>query len=307
MLCHVSHPKSALCTRRLTFTDDSIAVFSLQSASLTSCQPLSGQRDRPLLKMSKPKPPGFRKLSCSECRNGKSLGFEFSMAFQPIINTETGQVYAYEALARGPEGQGAGWVFQHVNAENLYRFDQTCRVKAIGLAAELSLPGYLSINFMPNAVYRPELCIRTTLEAAERFGFPLERIMFEFTENEKIQSIEHITGIIEYYQKTGFITAIDDFGAGFSGLNLLADLQTDVIKIDMYLIRNIDTDRARQAIVRSIVHCCQELSIQVIAEGVETEAEWLCLRQLGITLYQGYLFAVPTFEALPATHIPSSG
>ncbi len=257
--------------------------------------------------MTPPKPRGFRKLGCSECLKASHLGFEFSMAFQPIINTQTGTVYAHEALARGPEGQGAGWVFQHVNADNLYRFDQTCRVKAIGLAAELKLPGYLSINFMPNAVYRPELCIRTTLEAAERFDFPLERIMFEFTENEKIQSIEHITRIVAHYQKTGFITAIDDFGAGFSGLNLLADLQTDVIKIDMYLIRNIDSHPARQAIVRSIVSCCQELSIQVIAEGIETEAEWHCLRQLGITLYQGYLFATPEFEALPAIHIPSKG
>lgn len=255
---------------------------------------------------SKPKPPGFRKLGCSECLKATGLGFEFSMAFQPIINTQTAEVYAYEALARGPEGQGAAWVFQHVNADNLYRFDQTCRVKAIGLAAELKLPGYLSINFMPNAVYRPELCIRTTLEAAERFGFPLERIMFEFTENEEIKSIEHITGIIEHYQKTGFITAIDDFGAGFSGLNLLADLQTDVLKIDMYLIRNIDSNRARQAIVRSIVNCCHELSIQVIAEGVETLAEWSCLQQLGISLYQGYLFAVPAFEAIPDIYIPCS-
>ena len=256
--------------------------------------------------MSQSKPLGFRKLGCRECRNGEGLGFEFSMAFQPIVNTQTGEVYAHEALVRGPEGQGAGWVFQQVNAHNMYRFDQSCRVKAISLAASLGLPGYLSINFMPNAVYRPELCIRTTLEAAEQFGFAIERIIFEFTESEKIQDFEHLKNIIQHYQATGFTTAIDDFGAGFSGLNLLANLQTDALKIDMQLIRHIDADPVRRAIVRSIVQCCRELSIRVIAEGIESAAEWRCLQDMGIELHQGYFFARPAFEAIPDVQYPQN-
>lgn len=107
------------------------------------------------------------------------------MAFQPIVNTSSRTVFAQEALVRGLNNESAGRIFESVNEDNRYRFDQSCRVKAIQLAAHLGVPSLLSINFMPNAVYRPELCIRTTLEAAEVFGFPVNRIIFEITEGEK--------------------------------------------------------------------------------------------------------------------------
>ena len=92
-------------------------------------------------------------------------------------------------------------------------------------------------------------------------------------------------------------TAIDDFGAGFAGLNLLADFQPDIIKLDMDLIRGIDQSRPRQAIVRGTVAMCEELGIQVIGEGVETADECSALHDLGIHLMQGYLFSRPLFES----------
>lgn len=97
----------------------------------------------------------------------------------------------------------------------------------------------------------------------------------------------------------GFKTAIDDFGAGHSGLNLLAEFQPDCIKLDMALTRNIDKDRVRRAIVRGIMGTCRELKMEVIAEGVETQGECLALQDEGITIFQGYLFAKPGFEHLP--------
>ena len=97
----------------------------------------------------------------------------------------------------------------------------------------------------------------------------------------------------------GFVTALDDFGAGYAGLNLLADLQTDLIKIDMCLIRDSDSHAARQAILRGVLGIARDLQVDVIAEGVETTAEFEALRAMGITLFQGYLFAKPLFEALP--------
>jgi len=96
----------------------------------------------------------------------------------------------------------------------------------------------------------------------------------------------------------GFLTAIDDFGAGFPGLNLLADLQPDIIKLDMALIRNVDTDRARRSIVAAMVTATNDLGIRVIAEGIETAQEFAALRDLGIDLMQGYHFAKPAFQAL---------
>ena len=97
----------------------------------------------------------------------------------------------------------------------------------------------------------------------------------------------------------GFTTALDDFGAGFAGLGLLADFQPDLIKLDMELVRGVEGSRARQVIIAGIMHIARELDITVLAEGVETEAEFTVLKSAGITLFQGYLFARPGFETLP--------
>lgn len=237
-------------------------------------------------------------LACAECAKGIGLGFEFSMAFQPIVNLKTREIFAYEALARGSKNEPARWIFDQVHEGNLYRFDQSCRTKAIKLASELAMPTFLNINFMPNAVYRPELCIRTTLAAAEAYGFPIERIVFEITESERVQDLEHLRDIVEYYRERGFKTAIDDFGAGYAGLNFLSEIRTDIIKLDMALIRNIDTDKVRQSIIRGVLQVCEELKTTVIAEGVETAAELAVLESFGIELFQGYYFARPAFEEL---------
>ncbi|MCB5161093.1 EAL domain-containing protein [Marinomonas algarum] len=241
-----------------------------------------------------------RPLGCKACASGEALGFDFTMAFQPIVNIRTKTVFAQEALARGLNNESAFHVFQHVNDNNRYRFDQTCRVKAIKLAAQLNIQqdSFLSINFLPNAVYKPELCIRTTLNAAEEFAFPKEKIIFEFTENEQITDSQHLESIIRHYQQQGFLTATDDFGSGFNGLNQLADLTTDITKIDMVLVRDIDKDEKRQIIVRNLVNLFRDLRMIVVAEGVETQAEYHTLRDMGIELFQGFYFAKPSFESL---------
>ena len=222
------------------------------------------------------------------------------MAFQPIVEISTGNVFAHEALVRGPLGQGANTILSVVDDTNRYAFDQLCRVKAIELAAALGLPkegAYLSINFMPNAVYEPRACIRLTLDAAERTGFPLDRLIFEFTETEKLD-VAHVLNIMANYKRTGFKTAIDDFGAGNAGLLLLARYQPDIVKIDMELIRGIDMDPVKRSIVRHILQLLRELSIVPLCEGVETRGELEVIRDLGVSLVQGYLLAKPSFEAL---------
>lgn len=239
----------------------------------------------------------FRPLGCAECASGSALGFDFSMALQPIVQASTRSLFAQEALARGTDGSSAASVFTHVNDNNRYRFDQACRVKAIKLASELNVDSMLSINFMPNAVYKPELCIRTTLHAAKEYAFPVNRIIFEITEGEQIQDHAHLRDIILHYQAVGFLTAIDDFGAGYSGLNLLAEFQPDLVKLDMALIRDIHQKKSRQAIVRGIMLVCAELDIQVIAEGIEVYEEFAALRDFGVDLFQGYYFARPSFES----------
>lgn len=245
------------------------------------------------------KPSDYQELSCKQCLENIELGFDFTMAFQPIIDCSTKQVFGYEALVRGLGNESAFSIISQVTDKNRYRFDQLCRIKAISLAAKLEIKSMVSINFLPNAVYRPERCIRTTLEAAKTYNFPVEQIMFEFTEVEKVEDTQHISRIVEYYNKLGFKTAIDDFGSGYSGLNLIADFQTDIVKLDMELIRNINNDPRRQIIVKNNMLMFEQLGIIVLAEGIETEGEMQFLRDIGVNLMQGYYFAKPGFESLP--------
>lgn len=239
--------------------------------------------------------------ACQGCGEGSRLDFEFKMAFQPIVQISSQSVWGYEALVRGPEGQGAGWVLDKVNDQNRYRFDQACRVKAISSAGQLfeGRPYTLSINFLPNAVYEPAACIRASLIAADRAGLARQQLMFEFTENEMLD-VAKIKHIVEEYKKFGFITALDDFGSGHAGLNLLAMFQPGLIKLDMDLIRGIDTSPVRRSIVSAMVMVGRDLGIKLLAEGVETAEEAATLRAAGIDLMQGYHFAKPAVEALPA-------
>jgi blue light- and temperature-responsive anti-repressor len=118
------------------------------------------------------------------------------------------------------------------------------------------------------------------------------------TEGELIRDQLSFAQALIRYRATGLRLVIDDFGAGYSGLNLLADFQPDVIKLDMHLVRNIDSKGPRQAIVRALIQACVDLGIELVAEGVETEAEYRWFKRVGVTLFQGFLFGRPTFEAL---------
>lgn len=241
-------------------------------------------------------------MGCDACKHGLESSIDFTMAFQPIIDAEQRSVWGYEALIRGPNGEVAQHVLDQVTDETRYAFDQCCRITAIELAARLFPPlnrPVLSINFLPNAVYEPAACIRVTLNAALKNRFPVDRIMLEVTESEKVEDPAHIQKIITHYKKRNLITAIDDFGAGYAGLGLLADFQPDLIKLDMHLIRGIEADAGRRTIVTAITMAAQQLGVTVLAEGVETEAELEVVRELGISLVQGHLFARPAVEALP--------
>jgi EAL domain-containing protein (putative c-di-GMP-specific phosphodiesterase class I) len=237
------------------------------------------------------------KPRCQACRIEVSLP-AITMAFQPIIDIERAEVFAYEALVRPPNGGTAADVLGQIGPEMRYAFDQLCRVTAIDQAARLGMETLLSINFLPNAVYQPAACLQKTFEAAERAKFPLHHLMFEVTENEPARDVGHLQSIFAEYRRHGMITAIDDFGAGHSGLNMLADFQPDVLKIDMALTRAIGHDAVRYEITRAIVALCHTLHISVVVEGVETIEEAVTLRGLGVRLFQGYLFAKPMIGQL---------
>ncbi|MBD3894875.1 EAL domain-containing protein [Halomonas sp. ML-15] len=226
------------------------------------------------------------------------LPFDFTMAFQPIVDIESASIVTYEALVRGPGGESAYSIISKVTDDLLYRFDQACRVRAIELASRLGMQERLSINFMPNAVYEPQACIQATLEVSRRVGWPTDRIVFEITETEMVKDRMHLRGIIDAYRSMGFTTAIDDFGNGYANLDLLTDLRPDKLKIDRELVMNCHEDPRRQAILRAVHGLAGELDVGLIAEGVELREEALWLARLGISSQQGFYFARPALESL---------
>ena len=247
--------------------------------------------------------------ACQGCQTGQPLDFDFTMAFQPIVDLSAARIWGYEALVRGTQGEGAGQILARVTDENRYKFDQAARVKAIEMAGRL-LPNddsRLSINFMPNAVYEPKACIKASLAAADRVRLERARLMFEFTENERMPDVAHVQRIVSEYKRIGFITALDDFGAGYAGLSLLAKFHPDLIKIDMELVRGIGSEPAKQIIIAGIIAVAEALRITVLAEGVETELEARVLFEAGIPIQQGYYYAKPAIGILPgAAHLGGS-
>ncbi|HZQ45041.1 MAG TPA: EAL domain-containing protein [Acidobacteriaceae bacterium] len=224
------------------------------------------------------------------------------MAFQPIVDIRRRTIFAYEALVRGTEQESATDILGQVTEDTRAAFDQSCRIKAMILAQQLGIAdqgALLSVNFMPGTHYSAADCFQRTVQAAEWTGFPLTSLMFEISEMESLKDTERLSAIATEYRRHGLTVALDDFGAGNSGLNLLADIDVQVIKLDGRLVRGIDSQPRAQEIVRSTAAMANRLGIQIVGECIETRAELDILLSCGITLLQGYLFAKPTFESLP--------
>ncbi|HEY0307364.1 MAG TPA: EAL domain-containing protein [Acidobacteriaceae bacterium] len=228
----------------------------------------------------------------------------FTFAFQPIVDAATRCAWSQEALIRGASNEPAYQILQQVPPEHFHQFDQQARLKAIELAASLEIGCNLNLNFPPQCLHLFPGSILEILKAARVVNLSAERIVLEVTEQEAIRDPADFAGLINEYRGYGLRLAIDDFGAGSSGLNLLADFQPDQIKLDMKLVRNIDRNGPRQAIVRAVLQVCLDLGIDVIAEGIETAEEYSWLAREGVQYYQGYLFARPAFEAFATVHYP---
>ena len=179
------------------------------------------------------------------------------------------------------------------------RFDEVCRSKAIYLARRLHIPNQLNLNLSAESIFEIDLSIQTTFQASIHSGIPVENIIFEVLEMESLTDQRNLLQYLRLIQDFGFTTAIDDFGAGYSGLKLLAEYQPNYIKLDRFLIGNIHQDFVRQSVFAGVKRICEQLAIEIVAEGVENAGEYHWLREAGISFFQGYYFARPAFEALP--------
>ena len=221
------------------------------------------------------------------------------IVFQPLVDVLKGEIYGYECLMRGLRADGSvvgpeTLLEQAKNANLLFNLDRLAREMALHQAVAAQVQGRISINFLPTAIYNPEMCLRDTVSWAQKLGIDPARIMFEVVETENVKDFTHLKSILDFYRKKGFKTALDDMGSGYAGLNLLAELLPDLIKIDRSLIQNIHQLPIKQSIVSALTAISKANNIEILAEGVETEAERDYLMDQGISKMQGYLFGKPS-------------
>jgi len=233
------------------------------------------------------------------------IGFEFSFAFQPLVDIRKREVVSYKALVRGPNGESSDSVLAQVPRHSFPTFDEICCRKAISLASRLKIPTKLNLNLSEARFYAVDRNISATFLAALQNKMPVENIIFEVTESENVIDQRNLLQCLQILRDFGFKTTIKGFGTGYSSLKLMMEYQPDYIKLDRDMIMNIHLDYVKQSLYSGIARICNRLSIEIVAEGIETLDEFRWLRDEGVRIFQGYYFARPTFEALPkvASHI----
>jgi EAL domain-containing protein (putative c-di-GMP-specific phosphodiesterase class I) len=254
-------------------------------------------------------PSFLRRQRRSSAHPRESFDVPIRMAFQPIVDLRGNAVFAYEALLRGEHGEPAATIMRQVTEENRFAFDNACRKQSVIQASELCIqdvPASLSVNVCPCVVDSPDACIERTLDIADHLHFPVSKLILEITEHERLHDYVYLNHLVEKFRGYGIRTAIDDFGAGPAALATLEEIETDIIKLDMALVRGVNKNPSNCKMVESILQLANRLSIQVIAEGVETEAEYRTLARMGVYLMQGYYFARPELARLPTWKAPET-
>lgn len=213
------------------------------------------------------------------------------MAFQPVVAWRERRIFAYEALVRSDEPSMKNPAHLLDAAERLGRLQdlgRSIRARVAEAAPEAPDGVKLLVNLHAVDLNDEELYAP---------GSPLSkiarRVVLEVTERASLHNTNNVVSAVARLKELGFQIAIDDLGAGYAGLTSFTQLEPEVAKLDMSLVRGIDGDARRRSVVRSMKTLCDELGMAVVAEGVETPAERDALTELGCDLLQGYLFAKP--------------
>lgn len=218
--------------------------------------------------------------------------------FQPIVHLQTRQIYGYEGLTRGPVNTvlySPTRLFEAATrAGRLAELDLMCRRAVITRFAQLGLPGRLFINVDPFSLVHEHFREGCTLAYVEQAGLNPSHLIIELTETHPVEDMQLMQQAMRHYREMGFRVALDDLGAGYSGLKLWSELRPDIVKIDRHFIQGVDQDRTKQQFVSTILKTATALGCRVITEGVETEREYATLRKIGVEMLQGYYFCRPT-------------
>lgn len=228
--------------------------------------------------------------------------------FQPVVDVKNSRIWGYECLMRGRKRDGAlvsaPKLLEWAGSENLkFMLDRVCREIHLENAGHLNFESdcRFLINFLPTAIYQPEYCLQTSLAAMRRSGLTPSQVIFEVVETEKVGDLAHLLRILDFYRRSGFGIALDDMGSGYSGLNILGDLNPDLIKIDREIVSKAIDSKSHFHICAALVKLGHDNGQMVLAEGVETEEEVALMQSLGVNLFQGYYFGKP--DPLPKTEI----
>lgn len=217
--------------------------------------------------------------------------------FQPIVRASNGAVEGYEALVRGPEGSPLyepAALFAHARSSgNLARLELEALEAAARAFGEQELPGRLFLNASPALATRHTEAFLNFARRAPRHGVSPERMVIEFTEGDKIHDHERMRQVAGSLRALGLAIALDDLGEGFSSLRLWKELAPEIVKIDKHFIQGIDSDPWKRQFLRAIQDIALAAQTQLVAEGIETEAELRVIRDLKVTYAQGYLLARP--------------
>ncbi|MBB4265434.1 EAL domain-containing protein [Roseospira visakhapatnamensis] len=219
--------------------------------------------------------------------------------FQPIFRVdEPGRVFAHECLLRGLDPQGSPiaptTMFDIARrADLVFQLDKLARTTAVATAAEKGVDTTIFINFTPSSIYDPVSCLRTTLAAVDDAALDRARVVFEVIETEDIQDPEHLAGVLAFYRRAGFRVALDDLGGGYATLGLLPSLRPDFVKLDRSLVHGMHADQVKAIVIERLVQLAHDLSIAVIAEGVEQAEDLDWLKRHDVDYVQGYLLARP--------------
>lgn len=223
--------------------------------------------------------------------------------FQPVVRARDHEVWGYECLMRGRANDGdlilPERLFQWAAQERLlFVLDRICRETHLYNAGRAGLPPgcHVLINFLPAAVYDPKHCLQTSIRAACDSGLSPEQVTFEVVETHQVDDPEHLRSILDYYRSHGFRVALDDVGAGYAGLSLMAELQPDLVKLDAKVVRKSEHNAAYRDVCASVIELAHKGGHHVVAEGIETPEQCAVMEGLGVDLLQGFLFGRPAAE-----------
>lgn len=217
--------------------------------------------------------------------------------FQPIVSLTDGSVYGYEALSRISDQSLEINIEQLFtiadNMDKAWELETLCRTKALETFIQSDINRKLFLNVNSNIIYDKEFKKGFTKACLNEHHLDSQNIIFEITERDAVIDSNAFLGSINHYKSQHYGIAVDDVGSAYSGLNIIANIKPDIIKLDMDLVRDIDKDKIKQLLCKAMVDFCKSADIQLIAEGIETADELKTLIDLKVNFGQGFFLGRP--------------